>query len=85
MESLRFTSRRNPRARVASAGRVGADAALVVVLERLETKLDSVSAKVDEHDRKLDVLECFVYQHGLRHMGEIEHGRALVGLKGMTS
>lgn len=35
--------------------------------------------------RKLDVLECFVYQHGLRHMGEIEHGRALVGLRGMTS
>ena len=35
--------------------------------------------------RKLDVLECFVFQHGLRHMGEIEHGRALVGLKGMTS
>ena len=35
--------------------------------------------------RKLDLLECFVYQHGLRHMGEIEHGRALVGLKGMTS
>jgi hypothetical protein len=35
--------------------------------------------------RKLDVLECFVYQHGLRHMGEVEHGRALVGLKGMTS
>ena len=35
--------------------------------------------------RKLEVLECFVYQHGLRHMGEIEHGRALVGLTGMTS
>jgi hypothetical protein len=35
--------------------------------------------------RKLDVLECFVYQHGLRHMGEVEHGRALVGLGGMTS
>ena len=35
--------------------------------------------------RKLEVLECFVYQHGLRHMGEIEHARALVGLKGMTS
>lgn len=35
--------------------------------------------------RKLDVIECFVYQHGLRHMGEIEHGRALVGLGGMTS
>jgi len=35
--------------------------------------------------RKLDILECFVYQHGLRHMGEVEHGRALVGLQGMTS
>ena len=35
--------------------------------------------------RRLDVMECFVYQHGLRHMGEIEHGRALVGLGGMTS
>jgi len=35
--------------------------------------------------RKLEVIECFVYQHGLRHMGEIEHGRALVGLGGMTS
>ncbi len=35
--------------------------------------------------RKLDVLECFVYQHGLRHMGEVEHARALVGLGGMTS
>jgi hypothetical protein len=35
--------------------------------------------------RKLEVPECFVYQHGLRHMGEVEHGRALVGLRGMTS
>ena len=35
--------------------------------------------------RKLEVLECFVYQHGLRHMGEIELARALVGLQGMTS
>lgn len=35
--------------------------------------------------RRLEVLECFIYQHGLRHMGEVEHGRALVGLKGMTS
>lgn len=34
---------------------------------------------------KLDALECWVYQHGLRHMGEVEHGRALVGLGGMTS
>ncbi len=35
--------------------------------------------------RRLEVLECFVYQHGLRHMGEVEHGRALTGLGGMTS
>ena len=35
--------------------------------------------------RKLEVLECWIYQHGMRHMGEIEHGRALVGLGGMTS
>lgn len=33
----------------------------------------------------LDGLECWVYQHGLRHMGEIEHARALVGLGGLTS
>ncbi|MDA8046936.1 MAG: hypothetical protein M0Z30_17145 [Actinomycetota bacterium] len=34
---------------------------------------------------RLDGIECWMYQHGLRHMGEIEHGRALVGLQGMTS
>jgi hypothetical protein len=33
----------------------------------------------------LDAVECWIYQHGLRHMGEIEHARALVGLQGMTS
>lgn len=33
----------------------------------------------------LDATECWIYQHGLRHMGEIEHARALVGLNGMTS
>jgi hypothetical protein len=33
----------------------------------------------------LDATECRIYQHGLRHMGEIEHARALVGLEGMTS
>ena len=32
----------------------------------------------------LDAFECWIYQHGLRHMGEIELGRALVGLGGMT-
>lgn len=30
-------------------------------------------------------IECWIYQHGLRHMGEVEHARALVGLQGMTS
>ena len=34
---------------------------------------------------RLDGIECWVYQHGLRHMGEVEHARALVGLEGMTS
>ena len=33
----------------------------------------------------LDGIECWIYQHGLRHMGEIELGRGLVGLGGMTS
>jgi hypothetical protein len=33
----------------------------------------------------LDGFECWHYQHGLRHMGEIELARALVGLGGMTS
>ena len=32
-----------------------------------------------------DALECWIYQHALRHMGEIEHARSLVGLHGMTS
>jgi hypothetical protein len=34
---------------------------------------------------RLDGIECWIYQHGLRHMGEVEHARALVGLQGMTS
>jgi hypothetical protein len=33
----------------------------------------------------LDGIECWMYQHGLRHMGEIELARGLVGLGGMTS
>ncbi len=32
----------------------------------------------------LDGIECWHYQHGLRHMGEIELARGLVGLGGMT-
>jgi hypothetical protein len=34
--------------------------------------------------RKLDILESWVYQHGLRHLGELEHARALVGLGGLA-
>lgn len=34
---------------------------------------------------RMDGIECWIYQHGLRHMGEVEHARALVGLGGMTS
>jgi hypothetical protein len=33
----------------------------------------------------LDGFECWLYQHGLRHMGEIELARGFVGLNGMTS
>lgn len=33
----------------------------------------------------LEGFECWMYQHGLRHMGEIELARGLVGLGGMTS
>jgi hypothetical protein len=45
------------------------------------------SARVggDHGITRSDALECWVYQHALRHMGEIEHARSLVGLGGMTS
>lgn len=33
----------------------------------------------------LDGIECWVFQHGIRHLGEMEHARALVGLGGLTS
>jgi hypothetical protein len=34
---------------------------------------------------RVDGVECWIYQHGIRHLGELEHARALVGLGGMTS
>lgn len=45
------------------------------------------SARVagDDGITLLDATECWIYQHGLRHMGEIELARGLVGLQGMTS
>ena len=60
-----------------------------VLLPKLPSSMQNIYCAIvigtDAPLRKLDALECFVYQHGLRHMGEIEHGRALVGLGGMTS
>jgi hypothetical protein len=65
------------------------DDLLTVLMPKLPPNMQQIFCALvigpDGPLRKLDVLECFVYQHGLRHMGEIEHGRALVGLKGMTS
>ncbi len=60
----------------------------VVVAHPLPESLASTfSARVagPEGITRLDGVECWIYQHGLRHMGEIEHARALVGLGGMTS
>ena len=37
-----------------------------------------------ERVRVMDALEAWVYQHGIRHVGELEHARALVGLRGVT-
>ncbi len=60
-----------------------------VVIETLPPELENIFCALvvgrGNAVRKLEVWECFVYQHGLRHMGEVEHGRALVGLQGMTS
>jgi hypothetical protein len=30
-----------------------------------------------------DLMDVFLYQHGVRHLGEIEHARSLVGLQGV--
>lgn len=51
------------------------------------TLAQTFSARVggDQGITRSDALECWIYQHALRHMGEIEHARALVGLSGMTS
>jgi hypothetical protein len=62
--------------------------ARVVVQRPLPPELaDTYSARVAGPDgvTLLDAAECWIYQHGLRHMGEIELARGLVGLQGMTS
>lgn len=44
-----------------------------------------IARVVQDQIRLVDAIECWVFQHGIRHMGELEHARALVGLGGMTS
>ncbi len=52
-----------------------------------DTIASTYSARVGKQKgiNRLTGIECWIYQHGLRHMGEIEHARSLVGLRGMTS
>ncbi len=38
----------------------------------------------DSPVRVIDALEAWVYQHAIRHVGELEHARALVGLGGLS-
>ncbi len=66
----------------------GSDLERVVVTRPLPPEIASTfSARVatERGLTLLDGIECWIYQHGLRHMGEIEHARALVGLGGLTS
>ena len=65
-----------------------ADLTRVVIARPLPPAVASTySARVagEEGITVLDGFECWIYQHGLRHMGEIELSRGLVGLGGMTS
>lgn len=38
----------------------------------------------DRDVRIVDALEAWAFQHGIRHVGELEHARALVGLGGVS-
>jgi len=65
-----------------------ADLTRVVITRPFPPQIESTySARVagPEGITVLDAFECWIYQHGLRHMGEIELARGLVGLGGMTS
>jgi hypothetical protein len=68
---------------------VDPEAMLEIVVPRPlpENIARTFSARVAGPDglTRQDATECWIYQHGLRHMGEVEHARALVGLQGMTS
>ncbi len=70
------------------AGLRPSDLSRVLVARPLPDQVASTySARVagPEGITLLDAAECWIYQHGLRHMGEIELARGLVGLGGMTS
>lgn len=60
---------------------------LIIARPLPEQVANTYSARVagPEGITLLDATECWIYQHGLRHMGEIELSRGLVGLNGMTS
>jgi len=65
-----------------------ADLGRIVVRRPLPPEIESTySARVAGPDgvTVLDAFECWLYQHGLRHMGEIELARGMVGLGGLTS
>ena len=65
-----------------------ADLTRVVITRPFPPQIESTySARVagPEGITVLDAFECWIYQHGLRHMGEIELACGLVGLGGMTS
>jgi hypothetical protein len=65
-----------------------ADLTRVVITRPFPPQIESTySARVagPEGVTVLDAFECWIYQHGLRHLGEIELARGLVGLGGMTS
>jgi hypothetical protein len=73
----------------AHLARLDADDLTRVVIERPfpPQVASTYSARVagDPGITVLDAFECWLYQHGLRHMGEIEWARGGLGLGGMTS
>ncbi|MEY2974393.1 MAG: hypothetical protein RIR49_813 [Actinomycetota bacterium] len=65
-----------------------AELSRVVVAHPLPPMIASTfSARVagDAGITVLDGVECWIYQHAMRHMGEIEYVRGALGLAGMTS
>jgi hypothetical protein len=58
-----------------------------VLFERMPDQLKGGFLELVVGDKPVtlgDLLDVFVSQHGIRHLGEIEHARALVGLQGVA-